>query len=92
MAAFLRWTFPHELSEKEQRERDEEKREKERVRAETGHDPTWPKGANLEICGEKFGALDRLQEKYVNKKETYGECSQNFPSKLGCTIREKANT
>ncbi|KAF8867113.1 hypothetical protein BDZ45DRAFT_609269 [Acephala macrosclerotiorum] len=71
MAAFLRWTFPHELTEEERREREEEKREKERVKAETGHDPTWPKGANLEICGEKFGGLDRLQEKYVNKKETY---------------------
>ncbi|CZR60970.1 uncharacterized protein PAC_10866 [Phialocephala subalpina] len=71
MAAFLRWTFPHELTEKERLERDEEKKEKERVKKETGHDPTWPVGANLEICGEKFGELERMMERYVDKKETY---------------------
>ncbi|KAE8441846.1 hypothetical protein EG329_004247 [Mollisiaceae sp. DMI_Dod_QoI] len=71
MAAFLRWTFPHVLTEEEEKEREKQKVDREKQKAETGHDPNWPVGANLEICDEKFGGLDRLQEKYVDKKETY---------------------
>ncbi|KUJ20317.1 acyl-CoA N-acyltransferase [Mollisia scopiformis] len=71
MAAFLRWTFPIVLTEEEQLERKKEKAEKERVMKETGHDPTWPRGANLALTEEKFGGLERMMDKYVDKKEMY---------------------
>lgn len=73
VAAFLRWTFPHVLTEEEQEKRKREKEEKQKVRAETGYDPSWPKGSNLELCDEKFGGLNKLQEKYVDRKEMYSE-------------------
>lgn len=72
VVAFLRWAFPYTFTEEEKAERPKEKAEKKKLREELGYDPTWPKGANLEICDLKFGGLDAFKEKYVDEKETYG--------------------
>lgn len=72
LVAFLRWAFPHVLTDEEKAERAKEKAEREKMREETGKDPNWPMGANLEVCDEKFGGLERFKEKYVDETETYG--------------------
>lgn len=48
--------------------KDQERRE--------GRDPSWPEGANLEICDEKFGQLGVNTEMFVVKGNMYGQ----FPS------------
>ena len=72
MAAWARWTFPYVFSEKEKIEKEQEKLEKEKEKAK-GLYTEWPPGANLEICDVKFGALERLKNKYVDPENMYSE-------------------
>jgi hypothetical protein len=67
MAAWMRCAFPHALTEEEKKKRKQEKEEREK------RDGQWPKGANLEVVGAKFGTLMNLKEKYCDDAETYCE-------------------
>ncbi|CZT50304.1 uncharacterized protein RSE6_11261 [Rhynchosporium secalis] len=69
--AFFRYSSPHELTTSEKAARETEKQERDEVIQRTGRDPTWPLGANVEICDGKFGGLDRMREKFVDEKEMY---------------------
>jgi hypothetical protein len=75
-AAFARWSVPYVFSEEEKKV-EEEKKERERKKG--GIDDKWPKGANLEVCGLKFGPLDSCREKTINEEEIYGKFSQTNP-------------
>jgi len=65
MAAWMRCAFPHSLTEEEKEKR--KLQEQERAK----RDGQWPRGANLEVIGAKFGMLMKLKEKYCNDLETY---------------------
>jgi len=67
MAAWMRCAFPHALTEEEKKKGKQENEEREK------RDGQWPKGANLEVVGAKFGTLMNLKEKYCNDAETYCE-------------------
>ncbi len=72
LAAWMRCVFPHVLSEEEKEEREQERAKRER-------EGMWPKGANLEAVGAKFGVLRQLKERYVDDAETY--CEFNYLSR-----------
>lgn len=72
MAAWARWTFPYTFSEKEKLEKEREEEAKPKGYTE------WPPGANLEICDAKFGALERLKNKYVDPETMYSEFAPIF--------------
>jgi len=74
MAAFLRWQFPHVLSDEEKGEREKEKAFRDQERKE-GRDPAWPIGANLAVCDAKFGQLDENKKRFVNDENMYGVLS-----------------
>lgn len=82
ICAFLRWSFPHVLTEEEKSVREEEKRQREEEEEEkkkpNGRDSLWPEGANLEVCESKFGGLKKMKEKYVDDSEMYGKM-KDFP-------------
>jgi hypothetical protein len=78
LAAFLRWQFPHVLTEAEKAEREVEKKFREAEKKE-GRDPAWPVGANLAVCDAKFGQLDVNKEKYVDGETMYGKYAASRP-------------
>ncbi|KAL2067434.1 hypothetical protein VTL71DRAFT_1859 [Oculimacula yallundae] len=71
LCAFLRYAIPHTLTESEKATLAAEKRDLQETIKRTGHDPTWPLGANLEVCHGKFGGLDRMREKFVDEADMY---------------------
>ena len=72
MAAWVRWQFPYKSSEEEKVERGREAEENERRRKE-GTWSEWPQGANLEVCDEKFGGLERMKIEHVDHEDVYSE-------------------
>jgi hypothetical protein len=77
IGAWVRWQYPHTLSEEQKAEKKREKEREEREKAE-GKLQKWPRGANLEVCDIKFGWLDRMREKNVDVENMYGT-SNSFP-------------
>jgi hypothetical protein len=71
IAAWARWGFPHAYTEEEKAKKEKEKQEIER-RTEEGTYEEWPRGANLEVCDAKFGALERIRDQNVDWENTYG--------------------
>lgn len=68
LAAWGRWTRPYRFSaeEKAAKVKEEEKRK-------AAGRSLWPEGALEEACDAKFGALDKLKEKYVDAEQDWGE-------------------
>ncbi|KAH7403483.1 acyl-CoA N-acyltransferase [Cadophora sp. MPI-SDFR-AT-0126] len=71
ICAFLRWSFPHMLSDEEKATREIEQKEREQEKEKTGVDPMWPVGAKLGACDAFFGALDKKKALYVDDGEMY---------------------
>lgn len=76
IVAYSRWQFPHKLTEEEKSERKREEEELDRAHRE-GRKLKYPKGANVELADEFFGALDGMQEKYIDAENMYGEFASN---------------
>lgn len=70
------------FSEAETAVREQEKKEMERRKRETGNDGKWPEGADLEVCELKFGPLNRRRERVIDEDDTYGELSSLFPKDI----------
>ena len=73
ICAFLRWSFPHTLTDEEKAAREKEQKEREQEKEKTGIDPMWPRGANLAACDAFFSTLDKKKNLYVDDAEMYGK-------------------
>ncbi|KAK0104634.1 hypothetical protein ONS95_004915 [Cadophora gregata] len=71
ICAFLRWSFPHTLTEEEKTTRSIEEKKRMQEKEKTGIDPMWPLGANLEACEAFFGGLNEKKGLYVNDTDMY---------------------
>lgn len=61
MAAWARWRYPYTLSEAEKAEKEQQPQQKRE----------WPRGANVEVCEEKFRSYEGWLEENTNLEDTY---------------------
>lgn len=67
LASWGRWTFPHETPKTSTEEEKAARKKKD----DEENRPDVPEGANVEACREFFGALDRMQKKWVDDENMY---------------------